>query len=190
MFLLTHWKGNRRITTEMELFFSSIPKSVTICLLNFSKLISIVSWGEIVLLVTLYYCDPLPGLLICRSRGNLSPRTHGKIIKWHDETPTKTTILFLPKETRLMWTVETEDRQNTVMGYAWQQPTCKLAGAQVPTLPSTNLLSCWWGSGIPSILADALCWTRHFLLQGFCHTCEMHLLTLPGQGNWFQSDSP
>lgn len=32
MFLLTYWKGNRRITMEMELFFSTIPKSVTICL--------------------------------------------------------------------------------------------------------------------------------------------------------------
>lgn len=86
----------------MELFFSSIRKSVTICLLSFSKLISIVSWGEFVLLVTLSYCDPLPVLLICRSRGSLSPRIHAKIIRWHGETPNKSTILFLPMETRLM----------------------------------------------------------------------------------------
>lgn len=190
MFLLTHWKSNRRITTEIDLFFFSILKSVTICLLSFGKLISMVSWREIVLLVTLSYCDPLPGLPVCRSRRSLSPRTHGKIIKWHDETPTKTTILFLPKETRLMWTVETEDWQNTVMDYAWQQPTCKLAGAQAHTLPSTNLLSCCWDSGVPSVLEDGLCWTCHLPLHGFCHTCEMHLLIPPGQGNWFQSDSP
>ena len=79
----------------MELYLSSIPKSVTICVLSFSKLILIASRGEIVLLVKLSYCDPLPGLLIYRSRGSLSPRIHGKIIKWHDEIPTKSTILFL-----------------------------------------------------------------------------------------------
>lgn len=60
---------------------SSVPKSLTICLLNFSKLILIVSWGEIFLLVMLSYCDPLPGLLICRNRGSLSPTIHGKIVK-------------------------------------------------------------------------------------------------------------
>lgn len=86
----------------MQLFFSSLPKYVTICLVNFSKLISIVSWGEVALLVMLSYCDPLPGLLICRSRGNLSPRLMEKNIKWHDETPNKTPILFLPWETQLL----------------------------------------------------------------------------------------
>lgn len=120
MFLLTHWKSNRRITTEIDLFFFSILKSVTICLLSFGKLISMVSWREIVLLVTLSYCDPLPGLPVCRSRRSLSPRTHGKIIKWHDETPTKTTILFLPKETRLMetrpqWKLRTGKTQSWIM---------------------------------------------------------------------------
>lgn len=83
----------------MELFFSSVPKSITICLVSFSKLISIVSWGEISLLVMLSYCGPLPGLLICRSRGNLSPRAHGKNIKWYDEAPTKiVSFFFLGKQ--------------------------------------------------------------------------------------------